>query len=424
MPPKTKGEVVKKELLKEFAIADIVPFDRNPRKNELAVNAVMKSIVANNYIAPIIIDEKNVIIVGHTRLKALIELGKDKCDVLQITGLTDLQKKNYRILDNKTGEIAEWDFEILQEDFKLEELVEFGFDENDFKYLDTKSAKGALAKKYIVPPFSVLLADSGEWQDRKEIWRGLDLVTHEGREENLIGYSNLVSLVGISATSVFDPVLCEVMYRWFCPSGGHILDPFAGGVVRGYTAGFLGYRYTGIDLRKEQVEGNKLKIEKDKVSNVKYIESDSCLIHTLGIKDVDFLFSCPPYHDLEEYSENEKDLSNMDYEKFYEKYSEIIQKSCELLKNDSFACFVVGEIRDKYGAYKNFVSDTINAFLDAGMKFYNEIILVTPVGTLPIRTSMTFKSKRKVGKRHQNVLVFYKGDIKNITPLEDFHEEV
>jgi len=127
MPPKTKGEVVKKELLKEFAIADIVPFDRNPRKNELAVNAVMKSIVANNYIAPIIIDEKNVIIVGHTRLKALIELGKDKCDVLQITGLTDLQKKNYRILDNKTAEIAEWDYDILNADFTPDELQAFDF---------------------------------------------------------------------------------------------------------------------------------------------------------------------------------------------------------------------------------------------------------------------------------------------------------
>lgn len=125
MPPKTKGEVVKKELLKEFAIADIVPFDRNPRKNELAVNAVMKSIVANNYIAPIIIDEKNVIIVGHTRLKALIELGKDKCDVIQVSGLTDKQKKDYRILDNKTGEIAEWDHDILNADFTPDELKEF-----------------------------------------------------------------------------------------------------------------------------------------------------------------------------------------------------------------------------------------------------------------------------------------------------------
>ena len=60
-----------------------------------------------------------------------------------------------------------------------------------------------------------------------------------------------------SDTSIFDPVLCELMYRWFCPDGGSILDPFAGGSVRGIVANYLGYHYSGIDIRQEQVDSNR-----------------------------------------------------------------------------------------------------------------------------------------------------------------------
>jgi len=56
-----------------------------------------------------------------------------------------------------------------------------------------------------------------------------------------------------SGTSIFDPVLTELAYRWFCPQGGSILDPFAGGSVRGIVAAHLGYQYTGLDLRSEQI---------------------------------------------------------------------------------------------------------------------------------------------------------------------------
>ena len=60
-----------------------------------------------------------------------------------------------------------------------------------------------------------------------------------------------------SGTSIFDPVLCEIAYRWFCPQGGMVLDPFAGGSVRGIVASQLGRAYVGIELRAEQVAANK-----------------------------------------------------------------------------------------------------------------------------------------------------------------------
>ena len=85
------------------------------------------------------------------------------------------------------------------------------------------------------------------------------------------------------------------------------------------------------------------------------------------------------------------------------------------LKDDRFACFVVGDIRDRKGFYRNFVSDTIAAFQDAGMRLYNEAVLITAVGSLPIRVGRQFEAGRKLGKTHQNVLVFCKGDPRKAT---------
>lgn len=124
------------EMIKEYIkvqLADLIPHARNPRKNDGAVEAVSKSIKETGYITPIIVDEKNEILCGHTRCKALKKLGHSEVEVLKVEGLTDEQKKRYRVSDNKTGEVAEWDFEILQEDFKLDELVDLGFDLNSIK---------------------------------------------------------------------------------------------------------------------------------------------------------------------------------------------------------------------------------------------------------------------------------------------------
>ena len=111
-------------------LADIVPYENNPRHNDNAVDAVKESIRQCEYIAPIVIDEDNVILAGHTRAKALEALGKDEVDVMQVTGLTDEQKRKYRLLDNKTNELASWDIDLLE--IELEDLdfegFDFGFD--------------------------------------------------------------------------------------------------------------------------------------------------------------------------------------------------------------------------------------------------------------------------------------------------------
>ena len=105
----------------------------------------------------------------------------------------------------------------------------------------------------------------------------------------------------------------------------------------------------------------------------------------------------------------------MGYDEFLKDYRQIIFDSVELLNENRFACFVVGDIRNKNGTYYGFPWHTIQAFEDAGANLYNEAVLVTAVGSLPIRVTNQFENSRKMGKTHQNVLVFVKGDPKKAT---------
>lgn len=216
-----------------------------------------------------------------------------------------------------------------------------------------------------------------------------------------------------SGTSIFDPVLTELCYRWFCGKGGRICDPFAGGSVRGIVASVLGYQYTGFELRAEQVAANVAQgaLLCPALPPV-WVTGDSA--QTLPAWDgaADFIFSCPPYGDLEVYSDLPQDLSAMTHEEFLAGYRAIIAAAVAKLKPDRFAAFVVGDYRCKKGFYRNFVGETVAAFEVAGARFYNEAILVTAVGSLPIRVGKQFKSGRKLGKTHQNILVFCKGDPK------------
>jgi len=214
-----------------------------------------------------------------------------------------------------------------------------------------------------------------------------------------------------TGTSIFDPVMCELAYRWFCPPSGVILDPFAGGSVRGIVASYLGRTYHGVELREAQVMANLAQRDIAPFPTPHWYVGDSKDIGEIcGHVAADFIFSCPPYADLEVYSDDPRDLSTMDYAAFVAAYSAIIAASCKLLKPDRFACFVVGELRDKKGNYRNFVGDTVAAFRAAELHYYNEAILVTAVGSLPIRTGKQFTAGRKLGKTHQNILVFVKGD--------------
>lgn len=108
-------------------VSELIPYERNPRKiPQEAIDDVTESYRQCGYIDPIEIDENNVILSGHTRRLAALELGLQEVDVLRVTGMTEEQKRKYRLLANKTGEKTGWDFELL--DWELEDLDWEGYD--------------------------------------------------------------------------------------------------------------------------------------------------------------------------------------------------------------------------------------------------------------------------------------------------------
>ena len=172
--------------LKTVKLNDIVPYENNPRHNDQAVDAVKESIKQCEYIAPIIVDENMVILAGHTRHKALKSLGKKEAEVMVVTGLTDEQKRKYRLLDNKTNELAVWDMDALE--LELEDLDFEGFDFGfDIEQIEPEPDRtGNMAQKFLVPPFSVIHGNKGEWLERKRKWIDFGIRSELGRGGNLL----------------------------------------------------------------------------------------------------------------------------------------------------------------------------------------------------------------------------------------------
>ncbi len=283
--------------------------------------------------------------------------------------------------------------------------------------------KNELKSKFIVSPFSILDMASGDWQNRKNRWKKLGIKGEVGRDSKAIisGTDNYRTIKDKAEydnrenyVSIFDPVLCEIMYRWFVPAEGSILDPFAGGSVRGIVSSFLDYNYTGVELRDEQVYSNMGQAEEIVPNNLpKYLIGDSNKVLETIDRKFDFLFSCPPYYDLEIYSDYNGDLSNMSHKDFEFYYESIIRKSCLLLKDNRFACFVVGNVRDNNGFMKDLVGLTIRLFEKYGLQFYNDIVLRQPIASASMRADKNMKYRKTV-KVHQNVLVFCKGNPKEV----------
>lgn len=718
------------EAFVEFMELDWIVLDpENPKGHDIP--EIKASIKRFGFITPLLWNEKDGrLIAGHGRHEALSEMKadgepmpsglRDGWLVPVIRGLSFKDRneaKAYLVADNRLVELGGWSTEglanILEEVRSNTEMALQGVgytpedlelmlnghpptEETDEKNsIDVQVNHGALSTRFLVPPFSVLSAREGWWRDRKRLWLSLGIKSEVGRAglgdtamATRYDFFNDGELLAGDSGSVFDPVLCELAYTWFCPPAGKVFDPFAGGSVRGVLAAKLGRSYHGVELRTEQVEANRLQWEE--IGNRPVLEetkpaSDNtpelspvqkhggylvkrddlfcvagvrggkartcwhlaqgskglvtagsrsspqvnivshiakrlgvpCRVHTpngdlspevqaaqdqgaeviqhkagynsvimsrakedakaqgyteipfgmeckeavsqtrkqianlpfgkfgrivvpvgsgmtlsgilwglkdagqdvpvlgvvvgaspekrldkfapknwrdmvslvpagvdyherveatvgdlvvdahyeakavshlrkgdlfwvVGIRqtqadivlhpeplkvepyweqgdstkvkipakpDADMVFSCPPYADLEKYSDDPQDLSNMPYPEFLKAYREVIRRAVARLKTNRFAVWVVGDVRDPDGNYRNLVGDTVEAFRDAGASLYNEAILVTPAGTLPLRAGRQFAGGRKLGKTHQNVLVFVKGDGKKASKV-------
>lgn len=421
------------EIIK-LKIDDLTPYEKNAKiHTKEQIEQIKSSIKQFGMNDPIgVWGDKNIIVEGHGRLMALKELGHTDVDCIRLDHLSDDERRAYTLAHNKLTLNTDFDFDALQAELDAIEIdmSEFGFDEITDAWEKDASATGSIVEKFVVPPFSVLDSKQGYWKDRKEEWKAI-IKSGNGRDDELLGkgFANLAKRQGkgntsLTGTSIFDPVLCEVLVRWFCPAGGSVIDPFAGGSVRGLVSAMIGNDYTGVDLSSKQIQANydnynELQSMTDFNGNPlkkpNWINGDSANIDKLVESDnFDFLLTCPPYADLEVYSDDPADISNMPYDQFKQVYFEIIKKTVAKLKENAFCAIVVGDVRDKNGYYHNFVGDTKDAFIEAGCKLYNECILVESGATAALRVGKQFNAGRKVVKTHQNVFIFIKGDEKKI----------
>ena len=430
---------------------DLIPYVNNPRNNADAVDAVASSIKNFGFKVPIVIDSNNEIVTGHTRLLAAKKLHMENVPVIIADDLTERQVKAFRLADNKVSELSEWDDNLLS--IELEDLAELNFDMEEFNFdmeeindknykttwdkikesnsNNENNADSKLTDTFVVAPFSILDTRQGNWSSRDKMWKSIGIKSEIGREENLT-FAKSLSNKSLTGTSIFNPTLTEIIYRWFTPdTNSEIIDPFAGGSVRGVIAKILGHNYTGIDLREEQVEANYNNAKEMGLDGITWHNDDSLNISNYaddGTKDL--LIACPPYFDLEVYSDKEEDISNMGWLGFKEVYTEIMRKTARKLKPNRFAVVVISDVRDKKtGMFHDLVGVTKEAMSEEGFGFYNDMILINNAGSAAITARGSMKN-RKVRRCHQNVLVFYNGihsDVKKYFPelseIEDFEFE-
>jgi len=195
----------------------LVPYARNAKlHNDTQVAAIAGSIREFGFTNPVLVDADGGIIAGHGRVMAARKLGLTEVPCIRLAHLTDNQKRAYILADNRLGEIGGgWDEELLRLEF--EELGELGFDleltgftldeisaldADELKQYETgdgdDAPKGNLSDRFMIPPFSVLNAREGWWQDRKRAWLALGIKSELGRGGGLTMTAEQVTSTGLS----------------------------------------------------------------------------------------------------------------------------------------------------------------------------------------------------------------------------------
>ena len=136
----------------------------------------------------------------------------------------------------------------------------------------------------MIAPLSILDSRTAKWKQRVTYWKSQGIQSELGREDTFFKLKQLHN----NTPSVFDPVLTETMYDWFTKEGDNIYDPFCGGSVRGIVAGKMGRDYTGIDVRREQLDEN---IRQSTLLDIPLTYKTP---YETDNNNYDFIFTCPP----------------------------------------------------------------------------------------------------------------------------------
>jgi len=470
-------------------LAEVMRAPRNPKKHDAPL--IAGSMARFGVVELPAIDERTGrLVAGHGRLddwtarRAAGETPPDGIDTDPDTGdwlvpvtrgwasRSDADAEAYLVVSNQTTIAGGWEDENLAmlladiRDADADLLALTGFDQQfiadnwdgDTNPWDraadgegsTDEPRPTLADRFLLPPFDVLDARQGVWQDRKRQWLGLGITSEIGRGQNL-AFADISStdpsyydkknaadktagrtlthaefqaqaypadLTGTqTGTSIFDPVLCELIVRWFSAPGATVLDPFAGGSVRAVVTGTLGRAYVGNDLSADQVEANRAQVAKlVPDADVTYTVGDSAAwVKGLPVGQYDLVMTCPPYYDLETYSNDPADLSAMGYDAFDDKYADILLGAVRALRPHRFAAIVVGDARDSRGNLHDLRGSTVRAMEAAGCHLVTAGVLVTPVGSAAMRATRQFVATRTLARCHQDVLIFIKGSRQDAT---------
>lgn len=273
--------------------------------------------------------------------------------------------------------------------------------------LDKKTR--CLADIFGAPPLSVLDPKQKYWKVKKKEWLGKGIESELGRGENALKLSTLLQKKQ-KGTSVFDPFLVELIIRWYSKEGDIVFDPFAGGSVRGIVSSTLGRNYVGYELREEQVQANHLqKTISEHPNLVEWIYADSAVKEPPNCQ---LVFTCPPYLDLEKYSQHPNDLSNMGVEDFFQAYETILSKAVEKLAENCFLVIMVGNVR-RDGVLIGFPERTVSILLKLGLNYHNELIYLQEPATAAMRAYNAMNISRVAGSVHQKLYVFCKGSSKD-----------
>ena len=288
-----------------------------------------------------------------------------------------------------------------------------------------------LKKLFLVEPYSVINTRDGNWQKLKKYWKNIlneDGTTREEENFNIRRNTGIQKRNNETPTekqkqfiyndkniSLFDPVISQLCYEWFCIKDGHVIDCCAGDTMKGNVIAHLGGKWTGIELRKQQVIHNNNKA----FNGAKWIcDTGENITKHIDYNSADMILSCPPYFNLEVYSELENDISNAkSYDIFINSLRKMYIESIKCLKENSFACIVIQNIRkvksQLYIDYYPFKEDVIKIFTENGMFFYNDIVILKANGTAQMR-AIPYMNQKKIVPIHEYLLVFYKGNFKNI----------
>lgn len=212
--------------------------------------------------------------------------------------------------------------------------------------------------------------------------------------------------------SVFPAPLIEwLCLRYAGEPGASILDAFAGGPPRSVVTTIMGYRYTGFEIRQEQIDENEAALARLNLKGAKFIKSDGRFLECN--EEFDFALTCPPYHDLEKYSSRDDDLSNMrSYWEFNAGMAMCAEAHYRLMKPGSYVCIVVGPFRSKKtGELIDFPAHTVQNFREAGFLYWQQIVLSKNFGSAAKRSSNAWKGHKLV-PIHEFALVFKTPEVK------------